>query len=119
MALENLNELSTDESSGGEETDDQDVQKIVDDVVSAIHTRFMKKKKKQVKREEKKSCLASRILVVEKRQISKKVFMIKWKYIYIHPYIHIYHLSSHWHGVAGTVGVGKPTWITIKLKVVN
>jgi hypothetical protein len=36
MALEYLNELSTDESSGGEETDDQDVHKIVDDVVSAL-----------------------------------------------------------------------------------
>jgi hypothetical protein len=71
-------------------TDDQDVQKIVDDVVSAIHTRFMKKKKKQVKREEKKSCLASRILVDEKRKISKKSLYEQMEihiYTSIYPYI--------------------------------
>ena len=43
MALEYLNELSTDESSGGEKTDED----VVDYVVSAIHTRFLKKKKKR------------------------------------------------------------------------
>jgi hypothetical protein len=68
MALEYLNELSTDESSGGEKTDED----VVDYVVSAIHTRFMKKKKNQVQREEKKNCLVSRILVDKMSQISEE-----------------------------------------------
>jgi hypothetical protein len=57
MALEYLNELSTDESSRGQKTDEA----VVDYVVSAIHTRFMKKNKNQVQREEKKNCLVSQI----------------------------------------------------------
>jgi|LakMenEpi03Aug12_release.lakeMendotaPanAssembly.Ray.scaffolds.fasta_scaffold170660_1 hypothetical protein len=70
MELENLNELSTDESSGGGEKTDEDV---VDYVVSAIHTRFIKKKKNQVQREEKKSRLESRILVDKKNEFVNQI----------------------------------------------